>query len=64
MGQAKLRGTFEERKAQAIAAGRLSEVRRRMQSARRAGKRAAINAYLELLRGLQERPIQQVAKNR
>ena len=64
MGQAKLRGTFEERKTQAIAAGRLTEVRRKMQSARRAGKRAAINAYLEFLRKLQGQAIQQAAKNR
>lgn len=28
MGQAKLRGTFEERKAQAIAAGRIPAIRR------------------------------------
>ena len=64
MGQAKLRGTFEERKAQAIAAGRLTEVRRKMQSARRASKRAAINAHLDFLRKLQEQAIQQAAKNR
>ena len=49
MGQAKLRGTFEERKAQAIAAGRLTEVRKKMQIARRAGKSRAFKDYLRFL---------------
>lgn len=64
MGQAKLRGTFEERKAQAIAAGRIPEVRRKMQREARATRRAAINAHLEFLRKLQEALSQQAAKNR
>lgn len=64
MGQAKLRGTFEERKAQAIKAGRIPEVRRKQQSQARAARRAAINAHLEFLRKLQEALIQRAAKNR
>lgn len=56
MGQAKLRGTFEERKAQAIAAGRLTEVRRKMQSARRAGKSSALKDYLRFLTELCLKP--------
>ena len=64
MGQAKLRGTFEERKAQAIAAGRIPAIRRKQQSQARADRRAAINAHLEFLRKLQEQAIQQAAKNR
>ena len=66
MGQAKLRGTFEERKAQAIAAGRIPEIRRKLQSQARANRRAAINAHLEFLRQLREKFLQQqkVAKNR
>lgn len=64
MGQAKLRGTFEERKAQAIKAGRIPEVRRKIQREARATRRATINAYLEFLRKLQEPVIQQAAKNR
>ena len=64
MGQAKLRGTFEERKAQAIAAGRIPEIRRKQQSQARADRRAAINAHLDYLRRLQGQLIQQAAKNR
>ena len=64
MGQAKLRGTFEERKAQAIAAGRIPEIRRKTQREARAARRAAINAHLEFLRKLQEQAIQRAAKNR
>jgi len=66
MGQAKLRGTFEERKAQAIAAGRIPAIRRKLQSQARADRRAAINAHLEFLGQLREKLLQQqkVAKNR
>ena len=67
MGQAKLRGTFEERKAQAIAAGRIPPaIRRELQRQARADRRAAINAHLEFLRQLREKFLQQqkVAKNR
>lgn len=63
MGQAKLRGTFEERKAQAIKAGRIPEIRRKRQREARAARRADINAHLEFLRKLQEQLIQQAAKN-
>ena len=64
MGQAKLRGTFEERKAQAIAAGRIPAIRRKQQSQARADRRAAINAHLDYLRRLRGQLIQQAAKNR
>lgn len=49
MGQAKLRGTFEERKAQAIAAGRIPAIRRARQAKERANRRAEIRANLEFL---------------
>jgi len=52
MGQAKLRGTFEERKAQAIAAGRIPAIRRKLQRQAKADKRAAISWKLELFRQL------------
>ena len=55
MGQAKLRGTFEERKAQAIAAGGIPAIRRKLQSQARADRRAAINAHLEFFRQLRNR---------
>lgn len=63
-GQARLRGTFEERKAQAIKAGRIPEVRRKLQREARAARRNAINAHLKFFRKLQEQAIQQAAKNR
>jgi len=55
MGQAKLRGTFEERKAQAIAAGRIPAIRRKLQSQARAERRAVINWRLEFFRQLHNR---------
>jgi len=54
MGQARQRGTFEQRKAEAIKAGRIPELRRKQQRETRANRRAAIKAYLEFLRKLQE----------
>jgi len=54
MGQAKQRGTFEQRKAEAIKAGRIPEVRRRQQAEVRANRRIAIQARLEYLKRLQE----------
>jgi len=55
MGQAKLRGIFEERKAQAIAAGRIPAIRRKLQSQAKADRRAAINWKLEFFRQLHNR---------
>lgn len=52
MGQAKLRGTFEERKAQAIAAGRIPAIRKARQAKDRYNRRAEIQANLEFLRKL------------
>ena len=54
MGEAKRRGTFEQRKAEAIKAGRIPELRRKQQRETRANRRAAIKAHLKFLRKLQE----------
>lgn len=50
MGQARRRGTYEQRKAEAIAAGRIVEKRRSAARIKRAEKRAMINMVMELLR--------------
>lgn len=53
MGQAKRRGTFEERKAQAIANRRDPEVRRLRQREERIARAAQKHAIREHLRRLQ-----------
>lgn len=49
MGQAKRRGSFEERKAKAIAAGRITEVRRKEQAKARAEKMSLRQAYMDFM---------------
>ena len=56
MGQARNRGTFEQRKAEAIAAGRIVENRRRSAAQKTAIKRKMINQFLveAMLQGSQK----------
>lgn len=64
MGQAKQRGTFEQRKTEAIKAGRLPEVRRKLQAEDRANRRATKQAYLEFLRKMQIEYNKEATKSR
>lgn len=54
MGQAARRGSFEERRAQAIAAGRFPEVRRREQREARQARADIKRAYRDYIRKLLE----------
>lgn len=50
MGQAKRRGSFEQRKAEAIKAGRIPEVRRRERAEARAAKNELRQASMDFLK--------------
>lgn len=54
MGEAKRRGTFEERKTEAIKNGRLTEVRREAQRQKTRDKQASLFAMQAYLRKLSE----------
>lgn len=64
MGEAKCRGTFEQRKAEAIKAGRILEIRRKKQAEARAYRRYLITQHLEFLKKLQEEFIAKALTNR
>lgn len=57
MGEARRRGSFEERKAQAIKEGRIPEIRRRLQRqsrSQRAEAKATYRAYIGKLLELKQ----------
>jgi hypothetical protein len=54
MGEAKRRGTFEQRKAEAIKAGRIPAIRRKLQREVRANRRKMIAEHLAFIRKMHE----------
>lgn len=54
MGEAKRRGTFEERKAEAVRNGRFTEARRKAQRQKTRDKQAKLLAIRKYLRELSE----------